>query len=109
MTKKHCCKTMMAQVNIVCEQHEDPFDCPDQLIDYNAKFDEYGLIIHDGGSSSMLISFCPWCGERLPLSKRDLWFDKLEKLGFDNPYDDNIPEEFQSEKWYNHSAKEGFK
>lgn len=99
----------MAQVNIVCEQHEDPFDCPDQLIDYNAKFDEYGLIIHDGGSSSMLISFCPWCGERLPVSKRDLWFDKLEKLGFDNPYDDNIPEEFQSEKWYNHSAKEGFK
>ncbi len=99
----------MVQVNSVCEQHEDPFDCPDQLIDYNAKFDEYGLIIHDGGSSSMLISFCPWCGERLPVSKRDLWFDKLEKLGFDNPYDDNIPEEFQSEKWYNHSAKEGFK
>ncbi|MGG1677776.1 DUF6980 family protein [Neobacillus sp. NRS-1170] len=21
------------------------------------------------------MSFCPWCGTKLPMSKRDLWFD----------------------------------
>jgi hypothetical protein len=25
----------------------------------------YGLIVHDGGSSTIQIYFCPWCGERL--------------------------------------------
>ncbi|WP_425490327.1 DUF6980 family protein [Heyndrickxia vini] len=35
------------------------------------------------------------------MSKRDLWFDTLEKLGYDAPYEQDIPEEFNSEKWYN--------
>ncbi|WP_412762571.1 DUF6980 family protein [Priestia aryabhattai] len=26
---------------------------------------EYGLIIHDGGSSIIGISFCLWCGKKL--------------------------------------------
>ena len=57
MLKKHCCSSMTDQVNFVCEQHEDPFDCPDKLIFYSFKFDEYGLVVHDGGSSSIEISF----------------------------------------------------
>jgi hypothetical protein len=28
-------------------------------------------MIHDGGSSVLLITFCPWCGSRLPVSIRD--------------------------------------
>ena len=31
----------------------------------------YGLIIHDGGTSAVTIQFCPWCGSKLPASKRD--------------------------------------
>jgi hypothetical protein len=79
MCKKHCCNDMTDRVNYVCHQHEDPFDCPDNLIFYSSKFDEYGIIVHDGGSSFIEISFCPWCGAKLPMSKRDLWFDTLEK------------------------------
>jgi hypothetical protein len=101
MTKKHCCETMTDKANYVCKQHKDPFDCPDNLIFYSAKFDEYGIIIHDGGSSFIEISFCPWCGTKLPMSKRDLWFDTLEELGYDDPFDQDIPEEFRSDKWYN--------
>ncbi|WP_404900450.1 hypothetical protein PV791_04820 [Priestia filamentosa] len=25
----------------------------------------YGLIVHDGGSSTIEMSFCPWCGKKL--------------------------------------------
>lgn len=101
MSKKHCCDNMTDRVNYVCKQHEYPFECPDNLIFYSPKFDEYGIIVHDGGSSFIEISFCPWCGTKLPMSKRDLWFDTLEKLGYDEPFEQDIPEEFNSDKWYN--------
>ncbi|KIL45088.1 DUF6980 family protein [Jeotgalibacillus soli] len=74
---------------------------PDNLIFYSSKFDEYGIIVHDGGTSFIEISYCPWCGTKLPMSKRDLWFDSLEKLSYDEPFEQDIPEEFKSDKWYN--------
>ena len=101
MTKKHCCEDMNTKVNYVCKQHKNPFECPDCIIIYDAKFDEYGMIIHDGGSSSIGMSFCPWCGKKMPMSKRDLWFETLEKLGYDDPFEQDIPKEYQSNKWYN--------
>ncbi|MDX6741710.1 hypothetical protein R9X44_18110 [Actinocorallia sp. A-T 12471] len=48
-----------------CDQHDDPFDCPDQLIWHSAKRRRWGLIIHDGGASMIKIKFCPWCGAKL--------------------------------------------
>nr|WP_315363600.1 hypothetical protein [Cytobacillus firmus] len=98
--KQHCCESMTHQVNFKCKQHPNQFDCPDSLIDYSEKFDEYGLIIHDGGASSISIYYCPWCGNKLPESKRDLWFDTLEELGFDDPIEQRIPYEFMTDKWY---------
>jgi hypothetical protein len=50
----------------VCDQHPDRFDCPDCLIHYSPRTRMYGLIVHDGGSSFVVIRFCPWCGNRLP-------------------------------------------
>ncbi|MCB0337182.1 MAG: hypothetical protein KDD62_12780 [Bdellovibrionales bacterium] len=73
---------------------------PDSLISYLAKFDEYGLIIHDGGSAVRSIQFCPFCGTKLPASRREQWFLELEKLGITEPDDDRMPEEFKSDKWY---------
>lgn len=83
-----------------CKTHKTPYECPDQVLDYSKKFDEYGLIIHDGGTSQLEIKFCPWCGKPLPESKRDLWFDTLEELGFDDPGEQDIPEAFLSDAWY---------
>jgi hypothetical protein len=91
---------MTRRANNKCEEHSNPFDCPDNLIYYNERFDEYGLIIHDGGNSSLQIDYCPWCGTKLPSSKRDLWFDTLEKLGFDDPFEQDIPKKFNTEEWY---------
>lgn len=65
-----CCEVMRFQLNQRCDQHEDPFDCGDILIYYSRDFDEYGIIIHDGGASYSVIHYCPWCGAKLPESKR---------------------------------------
>jgi hypothetical protein len=90
---------MRRQLERVCNQHPDRFDCPDCLVHYSARFREYGLIVHDGGSSSCLIRFCPWCGARLPDSLRDEWFAELERQGID-PGADEVPAEFQSAAWW---------
>ncbi|MCW8831515.1 MAG: hypothetical protein OQK32_08370 [Gammaproteobacteria bacterium] len=97
---KHCCEVMQTQVTHKCEQHPDPFECPDSLIYYSDKFDEYGIIIHDGGSSFSAIAYCPWCGKRLPESKRDRWFDELEAMGYDDPAEQDIPPQYTSGEWY---------
>ena len=83
-----------------CEIHDNEFDCPDVLIHYIEKFDEYGIIYHDGGTSIQVINYCPFCGSKLPASRRDLWFETLAKLGYDDPADQEIPEEFGCDKWY---------
>ena len=48
-----------------CEDHDDPFDCPDSLIAYNEGLDRFGLIVHDGERHVVLIRYCPWCGANL--------------------------------------------
>jgi hypothetical protein len=69
--KEHCCGEMEENLKFGCTQHKDRFECPDSLVSYSADLDEYGLIIHDGSSSSVFIKYCPWCGAKLPESKRD--------------------------------------
>ncbi|MBO2451414.1 hypothetical protein J4573_30290 [Actinomadura barringtoniae] len=95
---RHCCETMTRNLEYDCDLHEDPFDCGDAVVFYSAKFDEYGLIIHDGGSSTLCIEFCPWCGTRLPPSQRDAWFDEMERRGID-PWDGEVPPEFTTSAW----------
>jgi hypothetical protein len=98
--KKHCCERMEKDIEFDCDQHSDIFSCPDVLIQYIPKFNEYGIIIHDGGNAVSKISFCPWCGIKLPLSKRDEWFESHEELGFDDPSEQEIPKRYESDAWY---------
>jgi hypothetical protein len=63
-----CCERMAADLNRTCKDHPDRFDCPDNLVAI-LKRGDYGLIVHDRGSSVISIAFCPWCGTRLPDSK----------------------------------------
>lgn len=100
---EHCCQTMSAQVEHRCVDHSDPYACPDKLVGYTARFDEYGLLVHDGeagyAGSQIEIRFCPWCGATLPPSQRDAWFERLEALGVD-PEDDETPVAFLDSSWY---------
>ncbi|WP_248812409.1 hypothetical protein [Frankia sp. AgPm24] len=95
----HCCAGLHDQVTFRCEDgHVEPQDCPDALVCFVPKFQEYGLRIHDGGDSSIMILHCPWCGTRLPDSARDDWFGSLERRGFD-PAEDVLPPEYSDESW----------
>jgi hypothetical protein len=94
---KHCCHRMREELNKSCRAHLNPFECADTLVGYVPKYDEYGLIVRDGGSSMVGIAFCPWCGASLPESRRDEWFDELERRGID-PRTDGVPPEFLTEE-----------
>ncbi len=96
----HCCDEMRDQAAFACEIHASPEECPDALIRYADHLREYGLRIHDGGSSAKAIRFCPWCGAKLPESLRERWFEALEALGFDDPGAQDIPQAFRSSAWY---------
>ena len=50
---KHCCSQMKEATKLNCKIHNNIYDCPDVLISYYPKFDEYGIIVHDGGTSSI--------------------------------------------------------
>jgi ribosomal protein S27AE len=94
-----CCDQMRGELTSSCPEHSDRFACPDALLHYDARFREYGLIVHDGGASFRLIAFCPWCGSCLPASLRDRWFTELERLGVD-PSISEVPERFRSDAWW---------
>lgn len=52
-----------------CEDHESPFACPDALL-VRSPSGEIGLIVHDGGTSCVGISYCPWCASPLTPTQR---------------------------------------
>jgi hypothetical protein len=77
----------------------DAIDDLDVPLIYTPKFREVGIRVFDGGDSSILIRYCPWCGERLPESLRSQWVDELENLHID-PYGDAIPAQYLTDRWY---------
>jgi hypothetical protein len=97
--KLHCCEMMRRSIDSKCNQHKNIEDCPDNIIRFVSKFNEYGIAIRDRGSAISLIKYCPWCGKRLPNSMRNKWFDELQEMGLD-PWKDKIPTKYQTAKWY---------
>ena len=95
---KHCCLQMSFQIstpNLMPDEEDDH----DIIMKYHDVYDEYGIPIYDGGSSVIQINYCPWCGSKLPESKRDRWFEELRRLGFKDDYDD-VPEEYTTDEWW---------
>ncbi|GJM19338.1 MAG: hypothetical protein DHS20C14_15510 [Phycisphaeraceae bacterium] len=95
----HCCGAMKQHLQFRCGTHADPYECPDTTFHYNPRFREHGIIVHDGGTSMIVIEYCPFCGAKLPESKRDEWFDALESRGID-PENNEFPEEFEDDRWW---------
>lgn len=62
---KECCPMMQNNLEAICDIHPLRKDCPDMLVDYHRSTKDYVLMIHDGGSSGISISYCPWCGSKL--------------------------------------------
>ena len=88
-------------MNFCCDQMEFfSSNSEDALIRYVPYFDEYGLVLHDSGSSYVTIEYCPWCEKKLPESKRDMWFNLLEDQGYLNPLEEEIPNRFKQYGWW---------
>jgi len=92
------CVHMAYEASRVCESHANKSGCPDMAIIYDARFDEYSIGPRGGGGDYVLISFCPFCGVVLPKSKRDRYFDELERLRLD--IDDDLPEAYLDDSWW---------
>ena len=82
-----------------CELMASALGEDDYPLGYVPKFREWAIAILDGGTAVSVISYCPYCGEKLPSSLRDEWFDRLENLGLNA--DDPLPVELQSDAWWN--------
>ena len=97
--RDHCCAEMTAQVNLQSPMAESPLlGTTDKRIYWSVLFDEYGLICQPA-AEILLISHCPFCGGKLPKSRRDEWMRKLEATGW-RTWGDEIPDQFFSVKWW---------
>jgi hypothetical protein len=90
----HCCKEM----KFFLEEGS-------VSINFDSTFKRYSLALLDGfnrapSAGTQQIKYCPWCGSKLPINLSDQWFAELEKLGFDEPFEQIIPEEFKSDEWW---------
>jgi hypothetical protein len=69
---------------------------------YNAKFREYALALV-GSEARQDIAFCPWCGQALPTSLRDRFFDDMDRLGVDYP-SETPPAAYRDDAWWRENA-----
>lgn len=96
---KYCCNDLKYHLEHQCEIHDSVFDCCDHLFFYNRVYDEYGVILHDGGSSYIVIRFCPFCGHEFPKSKREEYFNLIyNELKITSLND--LSEEFKTDEWW---------
>ena len=102
--KDFCCENMKSHVFLKCENVvATDGDWDDKPIWYYSKLDEFCIPHPDlvGGffSGVITITHCPWCGKKLPESKRDKWIERLQDMGI-NPFCDCVPDEFMTSEWY---------
>ncbi|SDJ32089.1 hypothetical protein SAMN05444157_2811 [Frankineae bacterium MT45] len=66
---------------------------------YFDRFREYSIRVEDGGSASLTIDYCPFCGTELPSSLRLQWFDRLDQLGLE-PESSALPLDLRTGAWW---------
>ena len=72
------------------------------VVRYRSQWDSYFIVVRKVGDSEVTqdLYYCPWCGEKLPPSKADAWFDELEKAEIDPSKGDKIPSRYQDGTWW---------
>ena len=61
--KYYCCLEMA--YHLAFPGNRDDID---QIINHFTEAKEFGIPIHDSGSSHIKINFCPWCGTKLDVT-----------------------------------------
>jgi hypothetical protein len=90
---KYCCTDMMFAV----EGNRFPNEPP--VILYQPSWRSYGLVIGGDPDDQFFLSYCPFCGIKLPENLTDEHFDAIRdpKTG---KVLDPLPEEFQTDEWW---------
>jgi hypothetical protein len=104
-SRKHCCKEMEKRLFTRLGKGSVSEAPENRLVLYVPPFQEYGLPINDGGGAFILIKYCPWCGAKLPKSKRSSWVSKMSKLGYTTPLSDDVPDVYLTEEWEEYLPK----
>jgi len=67
--KKYPCVHLAYRSMAECEQHSNPWDCPNNVVVHDGK-KNFGIPIRtgeEGSATSMIgIEYCPWCGKKIP-------------------------------------------
>jgi hypothetical protein len=94
---QHCCLDMAWFIS-------DPVEWESQgrnpVIAWIRPWNEYRIEVSHQSNSATLIYFCPWCGRRLPASLREEWYQTLYGMGYNDPGEQDIPDEFESDTWW---------
>ena len=99
----HCCLDMAFTIS---RPLLIPHQGPNRIVDWIASWNEYRIPVPYDGYSSTVIRFCPWCGSRLPASRREEWYRVLHSAGYSDPGgEDDIPQEFESDEWWRRRAE----
>lgn len=93
---QHCCLDMAW---FISEPEESP-QGPNPIMLWIDAWNEYRINIPRLGNSSVVVSYCPWCGQRLPGSLRVRWYETLHQMGYMDPGEEEIPKEFDSDAWW---------
>jgi len=89
----NCCKDMQ----IFLSDPRDP-------INYDPIFREYYIKL-ETRLNIITMSYCPWCGIKLPKKLREEFFDTLDEQGIETDIgeytqDKRIPQEFRTDEWW---------
>lgn len=97
VVKHHCCLAMAyAVAHPVLVEHQGR----NRVIDWIASWNEYRIPIAYDGYASTPIQFCPFCGSGLGSSKKDQWYQQLYALGYSDPGEQVLPEQYVSDAWW---------
>jgi hypothetical protein len=77
-----------------------PHQGPSRIIDWISSWNEYRIPMPYDGYASTLIRHCPWCGRQLGASRREEWYRTLYGMGYDDPGEQELPPEFESDRWW---------
>ena len=96
--KQHCCAEMTSQVNTTSVLGASALGgSTDQRVYWSPVFEEYGLLCQPS-TEILRIQFCPFCGVKLPDSRRTEWLARLERTGW-KEWGDQIPQELLVHGW----------
>jgi hypothetical protein len=93
----HCCVEMAFNL---AHPILTPHQGRNRVINWIAATNEYYIPVAHDGYAATIINYCPWCGSLLGESKNQEWYQRLYDLGYTDPGNDDLPKEFQTDKWW---------